>query len=192
MNMIAVDRDAPGRHRHHCRAGGRLRVQEAQNCRPGHAAGHHQQQHRIAQRRQDRGSSQTVGVAVAGRTARQPHRQPRDAQAQHVAEIMTGVGYQRQGIGHQSPGDFGDDIDGIKHDPDGERPSERSRRVMMMALPVPVSVVVPGRAVPLVVMVFVAHRDRTLKDLAARSSPARLTDWHALRSFLASNSRERA
>ncbi len=79
-------------------AGHRRRIVEAPNRFPCDASDGHQQEHRVGQRRENRGAAEAVGAPRGRRRLHQVARPPREDQAKDIAEVVTRVGQQREGV----------------------------------------------------------------------------------------------
>ena len=152
-----VDGDAACRDGHHGDPLGRLGMQQSQDRRPCDAAGDQQQQDGVAERRQDGGAAQAVRVSVGGCAPGQRGGQPGDAEAQHITEVVPGVGDQSQRVGCKTPDDLCNDIGRVEADADGKGPPKGGGGVVMMAeAPMPM---------PMRVRVFMSMVMRILRDM---------------------------
>ena len=66
-----------------------------------------QQDRGVQQSRQDGAASPAIGPAARRWKTCEPGGAPAEQQAQHVAEVVSRVGQQRHGVGHQAEGDLG-------------------------------------------------------------------------------------
>ena len=105
---------------------------------------------------QDRGTAQAVGVAIARRTPHQPAGQPGQRQAQDVAQVVAGVGEQRERLGHPAPRRLGRYDAAVQNAADREGGPEAGRRMVVMAVAMPMVAVVMsahgGMVVTMIVM----------------------------------------
>ena len=86
---------------------------------------------RIEQRGEDRRAAEAVGEALRRRAPGQDRGRPGDAEAEHVAHVVAGVGQQRHGMADEAADDLQHHEAGIEGDPDGEGPAEACRRVIV-------------------------------------------------------------
>ena len=88
-------------------------------------------------------SMRRICLAIVRRPAGQPHRQPGDGESQDVAEIVTGVRDQSDGVGQKPIDRLSHDVGRVERNPDRERgPEVRGRVVVMMPMPVIMMIVV--------------------------------------------------
>ena len=123
-------------------AGDRLRLGEAAERFPGDGAGRDQQDHPVGEGGQDRGRVHAEGEAVARLPVGDGDGAPGHHQTHHVAEVVTGVGEQRQRIGGEAVPDLADHQREIERDGNAEGPAEMVRRVVVMVMRRRVAVVV--------------------------------------------------
>ena len=120
---------------------------------PDDAADREHDEAAVAERGEDRGAPEAVGASRRARAPRQHHRAPRHAEAEHVAEVVRGVGEQRRRMG----GEPGDDADHDERDVERHPEDERAghpiwRRVVRVVI---VGVACAGRVVVRVAVVVV-------------------------------------
>ena len=120
----AVDEDAGAGDRHDDSARHRLRIAEAAQGLPRQRADGDEQQRGVEQRGENRRAAQAVAEPRRRRAPGQHGGEPGDRQRQNVAEIVAGVGQQRDRMGENAARNFGDDEAGVERDADGERPAE--------------------------------------------------------------------
>jgi hypothetical protein len=126
-----VDEDADAGHHHHREALRRLgRVQAAEGF-PGERAHRHQQKQCVGKRGQDRRALPAVGVARAGPHAAGERTAPGKHQAGHVAEVVAGVGQQRQRVDLPAIKRLDGNEPDVQRDADRERAVEAGRRVVV-------------------------------------------------------------
>ena len=106
-------------------------MEQTKDRSPGDAAGDDQQNDRIAERRQDRGSAQPVGVTLVRRRLAPDAKPARPPRARARRRVVAGVGDQRHRVGDHAVNAFADDVAAIEQDADGKRGSEASWRVDM-------------------------------------------------------------
>ena len=101
-----------------------LRIGEAVDCFQRDGAGGDEQENRVEQSGEDRGTAQAVGAAAGGRAAREHRGAPGDGEAEHVAEIVSGIRDQRHGMADHARRGAHDDEAKIQHDTHRERRAE--------------------------------------------------------------------
>jgi hypothetical protein len=131
----AVDDDADAGDDHH-----RLALDEIRDDQPHHRivddeADRDQQDDGVAQRRQDGRAPEAVAEAAARRALGQPGRAPGEQQPEHVRQIVTRVGQQRDRIGKEAVGRLDRDEGDVEPDPDREGAAEAGGRVGMTVVP---------------------------------------------------------
>src|ERR1051326_3569996 len=107
--------------------GERLRRLQAADCLPGDPAGDDQQQDGIAERHEDRAAAEAVGVAPARPALAENRGAPRRREGEHVAEIVPGIGKQRERVRGDPVKPLGDAVGGGERHADGESASEIRR-----------------------------------------------------------------
>ena len=98
----AIDQNADAGQYHHPAAIHRLGMAQVVNGFPQNKAQRGVEQGRVQQRRLNGSAPVAKGVAPRGRAARQPGRAPGQGQAQHVAQVVAGIGEQRGRVGPQA------------------------------------------------------------------------------------------
>ena len=96
-------------HRGHRAAGHRDRVAEAPDRLPSDLAGDDQQDQRVGERREDRARPEPIGEPAARAAPAEQRRAPRQAEPQHVAEIVPGIGQERERAGRHPVSGLGRD-----------------------------------------------------------------------------------
>src|SRR5690606_30026514 len=94
---------------------------------------------------EDRGGAEAVSEAFGRRALCQDRRTPSDKKADHIAEIMPGIGQERGGIGENAVRRLDRDKAEVERDPDGEGAADVFRRVSVRVAGVGVGMRVPGR-----------------------------------------------
>ena len=131
-----VDHDADTGHGHDSPALGSLRRAQAVEGFPGQRAHGHQQQQGVEERRQNGGPFPAIGVARIGPQLAGQRAAPGQHQAGHIAQVVAGVGQQRQRVDLPAiPGLYRDKRH-VERNADGKGPVELGGG---MAVPVVVS-----------------------------------------------------
>ena len=133
----AVDGDADRGDRDHRLALGRRRMEQAADRFRADRADRDQQEQRSWQRRQDRRLLEPVGEPRRGRALGHDRARPGDHQAEHVRQIVAGVGEQRHRIGEEAVNRLDRDEAEVERDADREGAAEiplPMRVVMMMTV----------------------------------------------------------
>ena len=115
-----VDDDADAGHHHDGDALDGLRRLQAVHGLPGQRAHRHQQQQRVDEGRQDAGALPAVGVARVGPQSAGQRAAPGQHQADHVAEVVAGVGQQGQRVDLPAVEGLDRDEGDVQRDADGE------------------------------------------------------------------------
>ena len=148
-----IDADADQRHHDDRRLHDRLGLAQPLDGLPGDAAYGHQQQERVGERGQDRGPPEPVGAPFGGTALGQGRRAPGHYQAEHVAEIVAGIGHERSRIGGQTPAEFNEDKNQIGDDSNEQNfPAVGQGMVMMIVMIVVPVVPVRGMGMRMIVM----------------------------------------
>jgi hypothetical protein len=92
----AVDHDPDRRDPDHDPTRDRNRIGKAQHRLPGDAAGDHQQNDGVGECGEDRARAQPIGEPAARLALAQHCRAPGQGEAEHVTEVVPGIGEQRQ------------------------------------------------------------------------------------------------
>ena len=134
----AVDQEAQGRDDHHRLAGDGLGGRQAPDRLPDNGAHGDQQQGAVGQGGQDGGLAQAVGPPVRRGPAGQGDSAPAQHQAEHVGEIVSGVGQQGEAV-RPDPGDrLGDHEGEVQHCAYGVGAAEVGAVVMVVAMAMPI------------------------------------------------------
>ena len=151
----AVHEDADRGHDHHGLAGDRCRLTEALDRLPGDGADRDEQEHRVEQGREDRRALHPVSVARARGTLGQRHGDPGHHEAEHVREIVAGIGQQGDRVREYPVGRLDGDEADVQGDADGERLPEARRGVRVSrSMRMPAMVPMPMVSVVVVVMIL--------------------------------------
>ena len=91
-----------------------------------------EQKNGVEKRGEDGGAAQAVGEALGRAAALEIGRRPSDQQSHHVAEIVAGIGEERERMAEQSEDHFRDDEAGVEQHADREGASEIDLLVVRM------------------------------------------------------------
>ena len=155
QRRAAVHQDAGCRNPHHRRRADRRGAGEAPQRLHRDGAAAQQQDDGVGQRRQDAAAAPAVGAPRGRGAPGQRGGAPGDQQAQHVAQVVHGIGQQRDRVRRHAIENLQHDERGVGGGADGERPAERGRR---MGVPTMAAAVVPMPMMIVVVMVVVRYR----------------------------------
>ena len=114
-------------------AGDRHRMRDAPDRLPGDPAGHHQQNDGVGERGEDRASAQPIGKSAARLTAAEHRGAPGQREAEHVTEIVSGIGQQRERSGKNPGNRLAAEISQVQGDPD-----RKSTAVIFLGMPMSV------------------------------------------------------
>jgi hypothetical protein len=104
-----------------------------------------QQEQRVGQRGEDRGGAQAVAEPAAGRPLRQDRRDLGGGEAEHIRQIVAGIGEQGHRVGDEAVGRLDADEAEIEDDANCERPPEIGQMRPMLVVVVPAMRMVVGQ-----------------------------------------------
>ena len=110
----AIDDNADARDNDHRVGRDGFRFTEALNRLPGKGAYGDEQKNGVEERCEDGRGAQAIGEALRGRSSYENAGDPRDHEAQHVAEIVSGVGKKSDRIAERAVDGFDNDKAGVE------------------------------------------------------------------------------